>query len=321
MVINTKHLGNEADVIKMVNRDHPEISVCYSVKVTPFLAGEFLKTKATNRKPSESCVKRYARDITNGKWPYNPGDIAFCFDQKGLLANGLHRSLAIIRANKYITATLCFGCTKEQIRMMDSANKRSAPQQVEVVDGKPRPKGMSTLSAMVRASPSSPARGGATSDELMLMRNEIPDDLEMFESLLPLKSDGRGDFLYGGNRAALLLAWLNGNEDDVALFLEIATKKRPVTAAWQGIALDLMKIVTKHRRNKGSGGGGEGKMFKGTLSAIDQFIGRVDDYQIRFDFQGDAFPFPDYLKEPFRPVPTKVNGVSADKDKYAQASI
>lgn len=65
--------------------------------ITPAKAAAYLSNMAPNRRPKEATVAMYANDMVNGEWLLSHQGIAF--DVNGLLFDGQHRLLAIIRAN------------------------------------------------------------------------------------------------------------------------------------------------------------------------------------------------------------------------------
>lgn len=65
--------------------------------VTPDIAKQWLKQNTNNRKIKEAVVDAYAKDMLNGKWTINNDSITF--DKNGILTNGQHRLMAVIKSS------------------------------------------------------------------------------------------------------------------------------------------------------------------------------------------------------------------------------
>lgn len=69
----------------------------YVALVTPELASELLERNTNNRRPKENAIRKYARDMSAGKWDVDASDIKFA--RTGELVDGQNRLLACVRAN------------------------------------------------------------------------------------------------------------------------------------------------------------------------------------------------------------------------------
>lgn len=72
-----------------------------SMIVNPEMAKKFLEMNTKNRKPSNSRVKEYARDMIRGDWNEDNDD-PITINKFNVLENGQHRLMAVIKANKPI---------------------------------------------------------------------------------------------------------------------------------------------------------------------------------------------------------------------------
>lgn len=77
--------------------------------ITPEIAKAYLEHNTKNRSISDPTVDSYAEDMKNGRWCESTG-IAISFDTNGVLADGQHRLLAIVKANVPIWSYVCTGC-------------------------------------------------------------------------------------------------------------------------------------------------------------------------------------------------------------------
>lgn len=74
---------------------HQEVTSC-EIDITPALAAKWLKLNKTNRSVREAHVLRLARQMTAGLWQVTSDAIAF--STEGVLTDGQHRLLAVIRS-------------------------------------------------------------------------------------------------------------------------------------------------------------------------------------------------------------------------------
>lgn len=65
--------------------------------ITPKMAAEYLKKNENNRPAKLEAIRKYAKDMKEGRWEFSDQGISFRED--GTLANGQNRLEAIIRAN------------------------------------------------------------------------------------------------------------------------------------------------------------------------------------------------------------------------------
>lgn len=91
--------------------------------VTPAMAEYYLSKNVINRKVNEVAVRNYHKLITSGNFFPTHQGIAFYKD--GTLADGQHRLLAIIKANKTVKLLVTTGLDKEAAVAIDVHRKRT----------------------------------------------------------------------------------------------------------------------------------------------------------------------------------------------------
>jgi hypothetical protein len=92
--------------------------------ITPEMAREWLDTKNSKNRPiSENAVSKYAQEMKEGRWRLNAQPIIF--NKSGQLANGQHRLLASVRANKAFETVVTWGMEDEAFDTIDDCNTRS----------------------------------------------------------------------------------------------------------------------------------------------------------------------------------------------------
>lgn len=91
--------------------------------VTPAVASAILTRNTSNRPLSEGTVRRYAADITAGRWKQNGEAIKIASD--GTLLDGQHRLHAIARAGRAIPTLVVRDLEPEVFDTLDSGKVRS----------------------------------------------------------------------------------------------------------------------------------------------------------------------------------------------------
>lgn len=93
------------------------------IQVTPEMAKEMLSKNVINRKVSFPRVEEYRNQIETGTFLLTHQGIAFYED--GTLADGQHRLLAIIKANKPVCIQVTTGLPKSAATTIDQGRSRS----------------------------------------------------------------------------------------------------------------------------------------------------------------------------------------------------
>lgn len=102
------------------------------ITVTPDQARAWLNNRAPNRKVTESDTRiaEYAKIMTRGDWLVAD---ALKFDKDGLLIDGQHRLMALIKANINIKFLLVTGFEPDTIMVLDSGKPRAAHQSLSMM--------------------------------------------------------------------------------------------------------------------------------------------------------------------------------------------
>lgn len=91
--------------------------------VTPEMATEFLSRNNINRKVKSHLVKKYARDMANGRW-HSTGD-TLQFSVAGKVLEGQHRLHAIIQANTPINMICVYDIDEAAMKVLGTGSPRS----------------------------------------------------------------------------------------------------------------------------------------------------------------------------------------------------
>jgi len=95
----------------------------YIVNVTPELAREWLDLARFNRDINYAVVAQYVRLIKDGLWRLTHQGVALT--KAGVLIDGQHRLLAIIKAGKTVPMTVCVDEPEENFEFIDCGRNRS----------------------------------------------------------------------------------------------------------------------------------------------------------------------------------------------------
>lgn len=98
--------------------------------IGPELAACMLKCNKSNRPVRQQRVVELAREIESGRWLRTHQGIAF--DVNGILLDGQHRLLAIIRAGQKVSCNVDFGLSPEAFKVIDTHAKRKAADALHI---------------------------------------------------------------------------------------------------------------------------------------------------------------------------------------------
>ena len=99
--------------------------------VTPSMAKSWLdKYNNRNRHTREAAIKNYAADMKAGRWTLTHQGIAFYDD--GVLADGQHRLLAVVKANVDVPFIVTHGLPKHAGAVLDQHSKRQAHDAIAI---------------------------------------------------------------------------------------------------------------------------------------------------------------------------------------------
>ena len=101
------------------------------VNVTPVMAKNWLdKYNTRNRHLRDGAIKNFAEDMKSGRWALTHQGIAFYDD--GVLADGQHRLLAVVKANVDVPFIVTHGLPKQAGAVVDQHSKRQAHDAIAI---------------------------------------------------------------------------------------------------------------------------------------------------------------------------------------------
>jgi hypothetical protein len=153
-------------------------------EITPAKAKEWLKQNdACNRNLRDAVVRRYAMDMSAGKWLYTGEAIKFSVG--GTLLDGQHRLSAIVRSGATVTMLVVYGLPMESVLAMDSGSRRQTWENITRAPlGMPDPKVVVSWCARARILQGEGV--GAPSAETV--RQWYEDNKEHVQALLKIRS-------------------------------------------------------------------------------------------------------------------------------------
>lgn len=95
------------------------------VLITPQLAEIYLRSNSMNRAVDNVIVNKYANEIISGRWSAETGE-TLTFTKSGVLANGQHRLLAVIKSNTPTFFHIITGVSEDAIHVIDTGKTRSS---------------------------------------------------------------------------------------------------------------------------------------------------------------------------------------------------
>lgn len=93
------------------------------IMLTPALAQALLDRNTNNRNIKEVKMSQVVRDISNGRWRYN--GVAVQVRKDGILGDGQHRCLGVVRTGIAIPVKIGFGLDQEAIDTLDIGAART----------------------------------------------------------------------------------------------------------------------------------------------------------------------------------------------------
>lgn len=144
------------------------------VEVTPTIAKEWLAKMPLNRPLSDFDVRKYARDMSRGRWHFTGEPIKF--DSDGNLIDGQHRLQAVILSGVTLRILVVRGLATESQHAMDSGRKRSAADALSL-NGYANTTTLSSAARLglgVEAGIGDPGRYDVTHDEVLRYVAENP---------------------------------------------------------------------------------------------------------------------------------------------------
>ena len=99
--------------------------VIHRALITPEIAKKLLSRNVSNRKINPMRVLLYARQMKDNKWMEDIGD-NIRFDTNGVLIDGQHRLLALIKSNTSYHFTIVEGIKPDAMNVIDTGKNRNA---------------------------------------------------------------------------------------------------------------------------------------------------------------------------------------------------
>lgn len=94
------------------------------ILITPTMAKELLEKNISNRNVKPKTVLRYSNDMLNGNWLEDTAEL-IAISKLGVLLNGQHRLLAIIKSNTSHKIHLATGVPDEVFKVVDTGSSRN----------------------------------------------------------------------------------------------------------------------------------------------------------------------------------------------------
>lgn len=104
------------------------------IEVTPEKALDLLRKNVKNRPISQTFVKKFAKDMRDGKWQVNGEAIIVAND--GTLLDGQHRLQAIVESGKTVPMCVITGIEKDAFKTIDIGRKRTGADALATYDEK-----------------------------------------------------------------------------------------------------------------------------------------------------------------------------------------
>jgi hypothetical protein len=95
------------------------------VLITPTYAKQLLEANIANRRVKEPVVMQYSKDIIEGRWKEDTGEVIKIF-KSGKVGDGQHRLLAIIKANKPVYMHIATNVDDEVFDVLDTGSGRNS---------------------------------------------------------------------------------------------------------------------------------------------------------------------------------------------------
>lgn len=97
------------------------VEVC---NITPALAKELLDLNTANRNPKVGHINTLVAEIKSGRW--NPNGSTIVIGSDGVIKDGQHRLLAVVKAGIPIVSAVAYGLSNEVWKTIDTGKTRTA---------------------------------------------------------------------------------------------------------------------------------------------------------------------------------------------------
>ena len=113
------------------------------ILITPTMAKELLEKNISNRSVKARIVAKYSNDMLNGNWIEDTGEL-ITISKLGVLLNGQHRLLAIIKSNTSHKIHLATDAPDEVFKVIDTGSSRNTSD-IFKIDNIPNPNIMPSI--------------------------------------------------------------------------------------------------------------------------------------------------------------------------------
>jgi hypothetical protein len=95
------------------------------ILITPSMAADMLQSNIKNRTLREKAITKYANEMLRGTWKQDTGEV-IKISKTGVLLDGQHRLMAIIKANIPVYFHVIYGLCDSITDVLDTGSNRSA---------------------------------------------------------------------------------------------------------------------------------------------------------------------------------------------------
>jgi hypothetical protein len=103
--------------------------------ITPQMAKNLLEKNTSNRRVKDKVVLKYTRDMLNGNWLEDTGEL-ITISKSGVVLNGQHRLISIVKSNTSHFMHVGTGLPDEVFKVIDTGSSRN-PSDIFHIDGIP----------------------------------------------------------------------------------------------------------------------------------------------------------------------------------------
>ena len=207
--------------------------------VTPGEAEVILDTRnGSNRRLSSHVVKKYAREISEGRWSVHHQGIAF--DEAGELVDGQHRLAAVVQAGIPAPFLVAYGVPRDSFSVMDVGKRRSAGDLIGANGNN-----IAAAVRIIRRLTGEAAPGGSSHTDALAGNDQVLATLEEWPEVRAIYGDtDRAARAYGGSTSVLVAVAA------VALRTPFADRVEPFLDGLRtgvGLAADDPRLLLRNR--------------------------------------------------------------------------
>lgn len=127
-----RYVEARATVQRYINQSRlSPTPICVTLEVDPSIAQVFLSRNENNRKLSEKTVRKYARDMREGRWQSLNGQ-TIVISKDGDINDGQHRLTGIVEADVCFPFLVVFGADRDSRLTLDQNKVRTSGQYLQM---------------------------------------------------------------------------------------------------------------------------------------------------------------------------------------------